>query len=198
MPPARRSAERKEGNVSRHPIRSYDYVNGPFTRVRAALLADPIGTFREATRAASARARSLAAELSTTIAGIDVSAEIVCTVGRPLDELVGPYGTPTLRLPVSWEAARHPRLFPLMNAVLTIYPLTSTETQVDFLGDYEPPLGGVGSALDAIVGHRIAEACVRRFIGDVAHHLRTELARQTPGVASDTPRPAARVPSVPG
>jgi hypothetical protein len=177
--------------VLRHEIRSYDYVNQPFSRVRTALLADPIGTLREATRVASARAQSLSAELRTTIAGIDVSAEIVCTVGPALDEPAGPFGTPTMTMPVAWEAARHPQLFPLMNAVLTIYPLTSTETQVDFLGRYEPPLGGVGSVLDAMIGHRIAEACVHRFTRDVAHHLRTQLGRQTLRAGSDAPAPEA-------
>jgi hypothetical protein len=169
--------------VSRHQIRSYDYVNQPFARVRSALMTDPLGTFREATRVASARARSLAAELTTTIAGIDISTEIVCTIGPVLDDPVGPYRTPAMRLPLSWQAAHHPRLFPLMNAELAIYPLTATETQIDFLGHYEPPIGGVGIILDAIVGHRIAEACVHRFIGDVAHHLRTEMHRTTAGVA---------------
>lgn len=162
--------------------RSYEYVNQPFIEVRRALLIDPVGTFRDATRAASARARSLTAELTATIAGIGVSAEIVCTVGEALDESAGPHGTPMMRLPLSWEAARHLRFFPVMNAELTIYPLTSTETQIEFLGHYEPPLGGVGSALDIIIGHRIAEACVHRFVGDVAHHLRTKLDR-TAGVA---------------
>jgi hypothetical protein len=162
--------------VSTQEIRSYEYVNQPYAEVRRALLVDPVLTFRDATRIASARARSLAAELSATIAGIDVSAEIVCTVGKAIDDEAAPYRTPRMRLPVSWEAARRPRLFPLMNAELSIYPLTATETQIDFLGRYEPPLGGVGAALDAIAGHRIAEACVHRFVRDVAHHLRAELA----------------------
>jgi len=168
--------------VSRE-IRSYDYVNRPFGEVRNALLVDPIGTLRDATRVASARAQSLSAALSTTIAGVDVSTEIACTLPKGIEESAGPNGTPMLRLPVSWEAARHPRLFPLMNGVWSIYPLTSTETQIDFLGQYEPPLGGVGSALDAIVGRRIAEACVHRLIRDVAAHLRTQLERQKADVA---------------
>jgi hypothetical protein len=164
-------------------IRSYDYVNRPFTHVRDALRVDPIVTFSEATRVAAARGRSLAAELSATIAGIDVSAEIVCTVGPMLDQSVPQHGTPKVTLPVSWEAAAHPRFFPLMHGELMLYPLTSTETQIEFLGHYEPPLGGVGSALDRIIGHRIAEACVHRFIGDVAHHLRTEPERRTTATA---------------
>ena len=73
---------------------------------------------------------------------------------------------------LEWQSARAPRWFPLMKAELAIYPLTATETQLDFLGHYEPPLGWLGSAIDAAVGHRIAEAAVHRFVVDVADYLR--------------------------
>jgi hypothetical protein len=62
-----------------------------------------------------------------------------------------------------------------MRAKLGVYPLTATETQLDFAGTYEPPLGAVGGAIDAVVGHRIAEASVHGFVVDVAHHLRETL-----------------------
>jgi hypothetical protein len=65
-----------------------------------------------------------------------------------------------------------------MSSVLAIYPLTSTETQLDFLGRYDPPLGLVGEAMDAIVGHRIAEASVHRFVTDIARYLREHLAER--------------------
>jgi hypothetical protein len=68
------------------------------------------------------------------------------------------------------------QLFPLMSSVLTIYPLTATETQLDFLGRYDPSLGVVGDAMDALVGRRIAEASVHRFITDVAQYLRDHIA----------------------
>ena len=70
-----------------------------------------------------------------------------------------------------------PRLFPLMKAELFIYPLTATETQLDFVGLYEPPLGAVGKAVNAIVGHRLAEVSVHRFVNDVAGYLRQALRR---------------------
>jgi hypothetical protein len=63
-----------------------------------------------------------------------------------------------------------------MKAELSIYPLTRTETQLDFAGLYEPPLGALGIALNAVAGHRIAEVSVHRFVGDVAEHLRQTLA----------------------
>lgn len=161
--------------MAQHEIRSYDYVSHPYARVRDAIAADPAGIMRAATRAAADRARSVAAELRVTIAGMDVGAEIVVNVGQ-VAEGPGPYGSPMTRIPVSWAAAKHPGLFPLMQAELSVYPLTSTETQLDFLGRYDPPLGLVGDAINAVVGHRLAEASVHRLIGDVAHYLRERLA----------------------
>ena len=162
--------------MPRQEIRSYDYVNHPYAKVREALVADPTEIFRAATRTAAVRARSVAAELRVTIAGVDVAAEVVVSVGT-IGDADGPMGGPQTRIPVSWEAAKHPQLFPLMSAVLTVYPLTATETQLDFLGRYDPPLGVVGGAMDALVGHRVAEASVHRFISDVARHLREQLAQ---------------------
>jgi len=82
---------------------------------------------------------------------------------------------PTTRLHLEWEAARMPRLFPIMKADLSIYPITTTETQLDFKGLYEPPLGPLGKALNAIIGHRIAEASVHCFVSEVAGYLRKTL-----------------------
>jgi hypothetical protein len=62
-----------------------------------------------------------------------------------------------------------------MNAELWVYALTSTETQLDFKGQYEPPLGPLGTAIDAAIGHRIAEASVHRFVAEIARHLRSKL-----------------------
>jgi hypothetical protein len=62
-----------------------------------------------------------------------------------------------------------------MKAGLSIYPITATETQLDFAGRYKPPLGPLGKAMNAMVGHRIAEASVQRFVSDVAEYLRKAL-----------------------
>jgi hypothetical protein len=62
-----------------------------------------------------------------------------------------------------------------MKADLSIYPITATETQLDFNGLYEPPLGPLGKAVNAIIGHPIAEASVHRFVSDVGGYLRKTL-----------------------
>ncbi|MDX1494894.1 MAG: hypothetical protein R3253_12575 [Longimicrobiales bacterium] len=157
------------------PIRAYDYVNHPYDAVRETLHDDARGLFVEATRAAASRASSVAAGLHVNIGGLEVGAEIAITVFQVQDVEKGPLDRPATRVELEWEAASSPGLFPLMNGQLWAYALSSTETQLDFDGVYEPPLGLVGAAVDAAVGHRIAEASVHRFVTDVATHLRRTL-----------------------
>lgn len=161
--------------ATRPEIRSYDYVNRPYGRVRDALVQDPARIFSVATQAAAARARSLASALHVSVAGLDIGAEVLVTVGEIEEVESAGYASTITRIPVSWKHASRPELFPLMDGELSVYALTATETQLDFLGYYEPPFGVLGGAINAVVGHRLAEASVHRLIGDVAEHLRKNL-----------------------
>ena len=156
-------------------IRCYDYVNHPYARVRDALKKDALAVFQSATKAAASRAQSVAAELHVDAGGIGIKTDINISV-KSVEEKVDAVSSPVTRLQLEWEAATMPRLFPLMKGELAIYPLTPTETQLDFSGVYEPPFGAVGKALNAVAGHRIAEVSVHRFIDDVAGYLRQALA----------------------
>ena len=62
-----------------------------------------------------------------------------------------------------------------MVATLSAWPLSPEETQIEIEGDYTPPLGAVGRALDAAVLHRVAEAAVHRFLEDVVEQLRRDV-----------------------
>jgi hypothetical protein len=61
-------------------------------------------------------------------------------------------------------------------AELSLYPLGPDETQLDLDCEYRPPGGALGRAADAMVGHRIAEAALHRFVEELASRLRTRLA----------------------
>ena len=158
-----------------HEIRCFDYVNHPYVHVRDALIANTLEIFRSATRAAASRAHGVAAQLRVEIAGIELGTDIDIDV-REIDERRSEAtSAPRTCLQLAWEAARRPRLFPFMRAELAIYPLAPSATQLDFSGRYEPPLGILGSAMDAVVGHRLAEVSVHQFVTDVAAYLRSTL-----------------------
>jgi hypothetical protein len=157
-------------------VRSYDYVNHPYDRVRDALRRDALTVFQSATTTAVARAQSVATELRVDFGGIAIKADVKIHI-KNIEEIVDTIPAPTARLLLEWEAATRPGLFPVMQAELLIYPLTPTETQLDFLGHYEPPFGVVGKTMNAVVGYRIAEVSVHRFVSDVAEYLRQTLGK---------------------
>ena len=159
----------------RRQFRSYEYVNHPYEKVREALAQDPKRVFHSATKAAASRADDLASKLEVRIAGVDVGREIDITVGVAHEATAIALRPARTVIPIEWKAAERPGLFPLLQGQLEIYPLTATETQLDFNGEYDPPLGVVGDAVDAAIGHRVAEASVQRFVADVGAYLRKAL-----------------------
>ena len=156
-------------------IRCYDYVNHPYERVRDALKQNAVMVFQSATKTAASRVQLVAAELRVDFAGIGVKTDIKIDVKSVDEKAAASASMPTTRLKLEWEAAKMPRLFPLMKGELLLYPLTSTETQLDFSGVYKPPLGSLGKAMNAILGYRIAEASVHSFVNEVAGYLRQTL-----------------------
>jgi hypothetical protein len=161
-------------------IRVYDYVNQPYARVRDALRQDALAVFQLATKSAVSRAQSVATELHVDVGGIGIKADVNVSV-KSVEEKVDAIPSPSTHLKFEWEAASMPSLFPVMQAELSIYPLTVTETQLDFLGTYKPPFGAVGKAINAVAGYRIAEASVHRFVNDLAEYLRQTLAHSAGG-----------------
>ncbi|MBI5513570.1 MAG: hypothetical protein HY909_07360 [Deltaproteobacteria bacterium] len=157
-------------------LRIFEYVNRPFEAVREAMKADPLGLLRRATAAGGQRARSLAVSLRVDVGAVEVAAEIDVSVGTIVEEPALPgVMAPATRLPLRWQAAHAPGLFPTMDAVLTLYPLGPEETQLDLQGKYRPPGGLLGNAVDALVGHTLAEASVKRFLEALAAQLGREL-----------------------
>ena len=156
-----------------HELHCYDYVNHPYTVVRDALRTDLGGLFERATKSAAGRAHTLAANLKVDLGVLEIGTDVVIEVLGVEEREEGPIGrTGTTFIKLRWNAARAAALFPSMEAELIVYPLSKNETQIELHGRYTPPLGAVGSALDSLIGHRVADASVHRFVTDVASLLR--------------------------
>lgn len=156
-------------------IHSFDYVNHPYAAVAEVLRRDAVATFRAATQSASSRAHDVAAALKVELGGMQIAKDIAIKVNRVEENTDGALGTKVTLVDLEWEAAKQAAIFPLMRGQLKAYALSNTETQLEFTGQYQPPLGALGKAINAIVGHRIAEASVHRFLGEVAEYLRKSI-----------------------
>ncbi|HEY3820115.1 MAG TPA: hypothetical protein VGL81_23285 [Polyangiaceae bacterium] len=160
-------------------LRYYQYVNRPYEQVHAILRHQPLALLQQATTSAAARAGALAASLHVSIGGIEVGVDVRPHVTRVREEKGVAGLSPVLVLEIGWEATRAPGLFPSMHLELSAWPLSSTETQLELAGEYRPPLGLVGNALNAVVGHRIAEASVHSFLDDVVEQMKRDLPTST-------------------
>jgi hypothetical protein len=159
-------------------LRCYQYVNVDYDRVREALRKDAIGIFQRATATAASRAHELASTLRVSIGAVEIGADVKISV-REVNDKLSPLGDRRTELELAWNANSAAGLFPSMEATLSVYPLSAHETQIDLHGRYRPPLGAVGKAIDALVGHRIAEASVLRFVQEVAACINDELGAAT-------------------
>ena len=158
-----------------HRLRCYEYVNQPYEQVQAALRADVNGIFKRATMMSAERANAVGAQLHVQVGALDVATEVQIEVGPVEDKMSSPYGYPITEFPLSWRSKHLPGLFPHMKARLQVYPLSTTETQLELEGVYDPPLGLLGDAIDALVGHRVTEAAALQFVQDVTARLRSEM-----------------------
>ena len=158
-------------------LHCYQYVNRPFGDVREALVLDAVALFERAASSASGRAHALVSRLTVEVAGLEIGKDVVVKVTRVDRAATAPGRHPdgAVSFDLEWKAESAAALFPAMKATLVAYPLGPNETQLDLHGHYEPPGGVVGNAADWLVGHRIAQASVKRFLDDVAGRLGSEL-----------------------
>jgi len=71
----------------------------------------------------------------------------------------------TLRWQVTGSGVR---LFPVLDADITLSPDGEDATVLALAGAYRPPLGAVGAQLDRAIFHRVATATIRSFVTRIA------------------------------
>ena len=76
-------------------------------------------------------------------------------------------------LALRWEAVgASERLFPVLDADITLIPDGDDATLIGLHGVYGPPAGSVGGMLDRAILHRIAAATIRSFLSRLASAIK--------------------------
>ena len=158
-----------------HTLRSFETVDHAYERVVQHLRHDALGVFRRATRNNAELIEQGGVQLHAHLGSVEIGADVTVDVGKPEQTLSSPVGYPITAFPLTWRARDREHMFPEMRAKLLAYPHSSTRTQLEIEGTYDPPLGVVGDVLDALGGHRIAESSVARFLREVSVQLSVEL-----------------------
>jgi hypothetical protein len=85
----------------------------------------------------------------------------------------------SLRIPVRWKDAEHPKLFPVMDGELHISDVGGSDIELRLVGEYRLPLGAIGAAADMVAGHRVAEKSLHGFLTEVTKRLQAKLIEHT-------------------
>ena len=104
------------------------------------------------------------ADISVQFVGRQVTRRVCLGFGPLLDD------DGVLGLPVWWEDAEHPALFPTFDGGLELRGDASA-TELRLVGSYQPPLGSVGRFADSVVGHRLVLASLDAFLTAVTSRL---------------------------
>lgn len=172
-------------------VRHYAYVDRPYEDVWPALARAPRQVLGGDDHGPGGGETS---PLHVRRAGIEVSRDIRMSFGGIVcdDERA--------RLAVRWVDARHPRLFPLLEAVVEVAPVAAGHravTQVGLVGRYRPPFGAVGGIADRMAGAEVAEESVARFVEEVARRL-ADLVPAQPAPAAEAAAEMTEMDAPPG
>ena len=138
------------------------FVELPFRSedVERVLRRDPESWLPTLARHANARGERLLAQVGTG-GGTQIRRTVEVVVGSPVAL------TSKVVLPVAWRPTHGTGLLPSMDADGACHLAMSAR--------YEPPLRGLGKALDQALLHRIAEATVKDFLDRTGELIRRDM-----------------------
>jgi hypothetical protein len=166
-------------------VRHYARVDRPFGEVCRMLATDPERVVGHPGRDPDGHERL--AGLRLRRAGVDLNRDVRVILGRLILD------TDAARLPLRWEDARRPGLFPVLEASLELVPLANHGlrplTRIGVVARYRPPLGRLGTMADDVAGNRIVLDSVTGFLDEVAGRIEEEIApeQKTPVVVVPEP-----------
>ena len=150
-------------------IRWQRRVHRPFHEVYNAFQHSDADILQLASNTATNRTQQhFVSKLQSSIGGLEMHRDIIVEI-ESKKEVKGKSHR-RMVIDFSWRALEAASLFPTMEARLSILPV-GDQAQLDFRGEYLPPGGIVGQAIDAIIGEKIAESAVRHFVDEVVERL---------------------------
>ncbi|MFT7598926.1 MAG: hypothetical protein ACI8TP_001851 [Acidimicrobiales bacterium] len=141
----------------------------PYGAIADLLEANPAAIMAAAAEQAVAAANEVVVHVEGKWAWFDLNEDVRAELGQ-LDR-----GAAMARLPISWGADKHKRLLPSLKGNLSVMSLSAKHSEISFTALYAPPLGLFGGVEDFLLGRRILEQVIGRFLDEVVAHLEDQL-----------------------
>lgn len=91
-----------------------------------------------------------------------LAVEQMAAVNEPIEVVV---------IPLRIADAEHPAAFPCFVGECEMVATDDSDVELALEGDYHPPAGPAGAALDAVALHTVAERALRGFFDEIASRL---------------------------
>ncbi|MEW6473416.1 MAG: hypothetical protein AB1679_14185 [Actinomycetota bacterium] len=180
--PEMTTTQTSEGRDGWRTVRHYAYVRRPYEAVWAKLAEAPRDVFRTGDDLSPTGLPLV--ELRVVRAGIAVSRAVNIKFGGLVAE------EEMARMGLRWEDRHHPQLFPVLEGILSLTPISAGRrqvTQVGLVGRYRPPFGALGAVGDRMGGENVAVESVAGFVDHIARRLEALVDVETLG-----PEPSER------
>jgi hypothetical protein len=167
LPPRAWVRDRRDvpGGPETVPIVIKRRVPVPASVVYARLLEDPAALLGSADRSVDGPGGTYLVPLSARIAGVHFDRTAAVGVGPAIEEDDG-----SRILPLWWEAAEQPWLFPTFDGGLEVRPV-ATGAELRLEGHYRPPLGSAGRLVNWALLHRAATASLEALLDRLSSRL---------------------------
>lgn len=152
----------------RRDVFHFKTIDVSFARARRFMRDDPEQLFTPAVEGCPGSPSEILGSVETDHEGLFFERDVILQIGE-FEEIDAPL--PLARRRLSWHAAEHAGMFPILIGELEAFPLDEGRTQVTFTCHYRPPLKAIGAIADTLYLHRVAEECVERFFGRVLECL---------------------------
>ncbi len=140
-------------------------VDRPLEVVIGLLESDARSVLSSATETATEAANDVVIHLEGAWRWFDVDETVTAELGE-LEKTRS-----SARLPVGWKADKNKRLLPSLDGHLGVYSLSAKHSELSYTATYAPPLGLFGGVEDFVLGRRILEAVLGRFLAEIVHHI---------------------------
>ena len=74
-------------------------------------------------------------------------------------------------IPIRIQVTGAPMLFPTLEGEIEIAAIGGDLTQLMLRGNYTPPIGAIGDAIDKVLLHRVVESSIKHFVEAMARSL---------------------------
>lgn len=74
-------------------------------------------------------------------------------------------------IPIRIQVTGAPMLFPTLEGEIEIAAIGGEVTQLTLRGNYAPPIGAIGDAIDKVLLHRVVESSIKHFVEAMARSL---------------------------